>query len=193
MSPIVALLPPFPGKRLLRCPSESGFTVIELVMTVAILTVLLTIAAPSLSALVREQRIKSATFDLYASLIFARSEAIKRNRFVAICAMNADGSGCQNSSDWARGWIVFEDEDGNGFPAAVADILKRQDAIADLSVTGTASNVTYQRDGRLRADVADFVVSSPVDSSVAMRCVRVHLSGQPNVRVDADKSTAGCQ
>ena len=86
--------------------------------------------------LVRDQRVKTATADLYASLILARSEAITRNRIVAMCAMTDDGWGCQNSPDWARGWIVFLDP-GTGVPGATTDILKRQDKYADVTLTGT--------------------------------------------------------
>lgn len=161
-----------------------GFTIIELMVTIVILVILISVAAPSMSDLVRDQRVKTAASEVHSTLMFARSEAIKRNQFVAVCSKNADGSGCQNSADWARGWIVFVDADGNGFPNAVADILKRQDAYPNLAISGTASNVTYQGDGRLRAAVPTFVLSSPDSSAISPRCVQLDLSGRPNVKVD---------
>ena len=175
-----------------RC--QLGFTIIELMMTVVLLGVLMTLAAPNLTNLVREQRVKTATSDLYVSLIYARSESIKRNMYVAVCAKNSDGSGCGNTTDWSKGWIVFLDADGNGYPGAVSDILKKQDAFSDLTLTGTVSNVSYQRDGRLRAAASTFVISSSVSATVVARCVSLDLSGRPNTKVDTNNNASdGCQ
>lgn len=173
---------------------SQGFTIIELMFTMVILVVLLGLAAPSMRNLVLDQRVKTVTGDVQAALIFARSEAIKRNQFVALCAKNDDGSGCQNSTDWARGWIVYLDTDGNGFPGAVSDILRSQDALTDISLSGTGSNITYQGDGRLRATPTTFVASYPGNDAVTVRCVRLDINGRPNIQVDTNKnSTDGCQ
>src|SRR5688572_2471898 len=104
------------ASRVIKIPSVSesprpslcrahGFTLIELLFVMVILAVLLSLAAPSMRNLVLDQRVKTVTSDIHAALIYARSEAIKRNQYVAVCSMNDDGSGCQNSTDWARGWI----------------------------------------------------------------------------------------
>jgi len=175
-----------------RCHAR-GFTLIELIFAVAILAILLSLGAPSMRNLVLDQRVKTVASDVHATLIYARSEAIKRNQFVAVCSMNSDGSGCENSTDWARGWIVYLDADGNGFPGAVSDVLKRQDALTDIALTGTGSNITYQGDGRLRAAATTFVASYPGNNDITARCVRLDLGGRPNIQIDTDKTTAGCQ
>ena len=173
----------------------SGFTTIELMVTLAVAAIVFAIALPSFRNMLGDQRVQAASSDLYASLIYARSEAIKRNQFVAVCAKTDDGFGCQNSTDWARGWIVFIDGDGNGFPGAVSDILKRQDTIPSVTLTGTGSNVSYQRDGRLRAAATAFVTSPlPANTSVRARCVSLDLSGRPKSMTDTDGNAAnGCQ
>src|SRR5258705_13390520 len=87
----------FRGARLSSRP-ERGFTLIEMLITITILAILLAIAVPSMIGLIRDQRVKTATFDVYATFIFARSEAIKRNANVLITP---------NATDWGGGWQVL--------------------------------------------------------------------------------------
>ena len=72
-----------------------GFTLVEVIMAITILAILLVIAVPSMTALVRDQRVKAATFDVFSAFAFARSEAIKRNANVVITP---------NAIDWGSGW-----------------------------------------------------------------------------------------
>jgi len=151
---------------------------------------------------VRDQRVKTAVGDVYAALIFARSEAIKRNVNVAVCSHNGS-SGCQNSTDWATyGWIVYLDADGNGYPGAVSDILKKQDPLPNITMTGNMAKLSYLGDGRLSAAVPGepanvrpaFVLSVSGNNVITARCVQLDLGGRPNVKVDTDKNAAnGCQ
>lgn len=162
----------------LRTAAQGGFTLIELMFSIVILVILIALAAPSLRDIVRDQRVKTATFDVYASLVFARSEAIKRNAPVAICI--AAGT------DWAGGWTVKTTD-------CTTAALKTQDAVNALNITGPASPLVYQGDGRLSA-APTFVVKSAESNSITARCVRTNLSGRPNVKVDTDKDPSnGCQ
>lgn len=148
-------------------------------MTLTIFGILSAVALPELSRLVRDQRIKTAATDVYAALIYARSEAIKRNLNVAVCA-STNGTACAASTNWATGWIVFVDADADGDPASAADILRKQDAIGGVTLTGVGTNLSYRRDGRLVAATPSFVVSG---TNVTSRCVRMDVSGRPNVQV----------
>lgn len=156
--------------------SAHGFTLIEMMISIAILAILLGIAAPSMTALIRDQRVKTATYDVYASFAFARSEAIKRNANVAITP---------NGTDWGGGWQI----------QAGGTSLKNQDAISKVSISGPVGAVTYQRDGRISGAAApSFVVKSADDSTITARCVRVDLSGRPNIKVDTNHNPSdGCQ
>ena len=73
-----------------RAAFERGFTIIEIMVVIAIMGVLLTIAAPSFVTFTATQKVKTASFDLYAAMMFARSEAIKRKVNVTVSAAGGD-------------------------------------------------------------------------------------------------------
>jgi type IV fimbrial biogenesis protein FimT len=156
--------------------NAQGFTIVELLITVTVLGILAAVALPSLGNFVRDQRVKTAISDVYASFIYARSEAIKRS---------ADVQVVPNGTDWAAGWTV---KDSGGAS------LKVQGAISGVAISGEAGTITYRRDGRLSAAIATFVLSSPDSSSVTARCLRIDPSGRPNIKVDSNGDpTDGCQ
>lgn len=154
-----------------------GFTLVELMIAIAVLGILSAVALPSLTNLVRGQRVKSATSDVFASLIYARSEAIKRAADVRIVP---------NTTDWAAGWRV-QDAGGNN--------LKIQDAIAGITVSPAAATITFRRDGRLTAvATVELILSSPDNAAITARCVRLSPSGRPNIKADSNGNPAdGCQ
>ena len=85
--------------------SPKGFTLIELMVTVAVLMTLLMVAVPSLDDNTLGKKLSSYANNLAASAYFARSEAIKRNALITLC-VSSDGTSCAASGGWQQGWIV---------------------------------------------------------------------------------------
>lgn len=153
----------------------AGFTLVELMVTLAVMAVLVTLAAPSYNSFIRNQRVKTAAFDLMSSINFARSEAIKRNGDVGI---NATG-------DWTSGWKVKFDSDDDGDIDDDDDTLREQAAHSDIDITASpnVSTITYQRTGRISGTAGLSLTICDADSSafIAKRVVSIDLSGRPNL------------
>lgn len=90
-----------------------GFTLVELMVTLAILGVLLVVAVPLASSLGNSMKLTSLSNAFISQLHLARSEAIKRNGRVAICK-SGDGRRCSPGGGWEQGWIMFSDANNNG-------------------------------------------------------------------------------
>lgn len=86
-------------------PNLRGFTLMELVMTLAVAGVLTAIALPDFTRFIVRNRIVTEANTFVASLAFARSEAIRRQEPITLCA-SSDGQTC-NSMTWQTGWIVY--------------------------------------------------------------------------------------
>ena len=148
-----------------RPDPQRGFTIIEALTVIVMIGVLLALAAPSFVTFTSGQKVKTASFDVYAALVFARSEAIKRRQNVTVTPV---------SGDWKNGWTVHTTIAGVDTP------LRNQDALTGVIFSGAAS-VVYRLDGRLTSTSSLGVLIQPehADSSIANRCIRVDLTGLP--------------
>jgi type IV fimbrial biogenesis protein FimT len=90
----------------------TGFTVLELLVTLTIAAILLTAGVPSLQQFTHRQHMKAAVGSLHNDLLLARSEAVFRNLEVVACP-GEPAAGCTGGIDWSRGWIVFGDDNGD--------------------------------------------------------------------------------
>ncbi len=105
---------------------QTGFTLTEMLITVAIIVLMLAAGVPAYQSMATSMRMSGEINSFLADMKFARSEAIKRGQPVYVCS-TSDGSTCSNntstaSSNWTTGWLVYVDNTGSGFtstPSAV--------------------------------------------------------------------------
>lgn len=130
-----------------------GFTLVELLVGLAVGAILLAIAFPGYAFLVNTSRLAAVTNDLVSAIQLARSEAVKRGTRVTVCKTDdamAAMPVCNTAANWQQGWLVFVDGGVRGVVDA-GDIVLRQQDRAPAAVVITASNfstyISYKPSG----------------------------------------------
>lgn len=126
----------------------AGFTLVELLTTLTVAAILLSVAIPSFRNLIRNNRMDSAVGSLSLDFAYARSEAIKRVRPVVLCK-TSNRTACSTTANWADGWIVYVDTNGNKALDTGEPILAaREKAAGDIQISATFTNyIAFGSDG----------------------------------------------
>jgi len=161
-----------------------GFTLLELLGTISILVILLTLAVPSFMSTMQNNRLATLSNELISLLHLARSEAIKRGVPVSICPTTDDTfSACGN--DWSNGWIVFVNPDGNGvFSNNGTETLIRAQQITNngfnFSTNPNRNIATYTPQGFADASTGNLVFSLSADGCTTnnARDITISVTGR---------------
>ncbi|MGH8478126.1 MAG: GspH/FimT family pseudopilin [Gammaproteobacteria bacterium] len=132
--------------------NASGFTLIELMVGVAVLAIALGAAVPSMSEFIQNSRLAAQTNDFLTALHLARTEAIKRNARVTLCR-SADATTCSTAAGtgWEIGWMVFADAAPFGTRANPVD--PDEDVLDSHGAAATNVSIT----ARVADTIGDFV------------------------------------
>lgn len=139
----------------------TGFTLIELLIVLAVAAILTSIALPSFQAITNTQRIKTASYEIFSSLILARSEATKANSDVTITP---------KAGGWQDGWQITNTS---------GTVIQDHPPLSGVVVNSAPANLIYKRNGRIAGTASPKFQLSISGSTAYVRCVSVSLSGLP--------------
>ncbi len=171
---------------------SSGYTLMELMVTVAIAGILLSAAIPSFTSIISSNRLTAYANELVTALNLARSEAVKRGGSVTI--RKVDTNSCtKTGSNWKDGWDVFTDVDGNG-NCDTGDVLIRTYAPLKSFFTLQGNNfsnfIRYTSSGQSNTN-GSFVICDNSDGNNApeantSRLIIVNNVGRVRIGLDAN-------
>lgn len=168
-----------------------GFSLIELLVTLSVVSILAFVAVPSIKNILKDHRLSGYTNDLVADLNYARGEAVKRASPVAICKT----SNPQNSSpacnttaadSWATGRITFVDADSDGVVDSGEQVLRIRQGLDDQNSTikgdgsaaGTANRITFKADGTSTLTAETEIALCDDRGATQKRAVAINLGGR---------------
>lgn len=155
--------------------SQRGFTLIELMVTIAIAAIILSLAIPSFTEAALGSKLRATANSLAAAATMARSEAIKRREQVVLCA-SGNGSSC--GGDWDQGWIVL---------GGSTVIMAQGAAPKGFKVNGNQSSLTFEPTG-VGSTPANFTICRATPSVGGQeRTVAISATGRATV----ERTTAG--
>lgn len=160
--------------------SESGVTLIELMVAVTVLAILVTVAVPGLQQFILLSGLRSYSNAIAVDAILARSEALKRNRTVKLC-ISTDGATCAASGAWGDGWIVVDE--------SVPTVISSHAAVKSNFLVNEATDkisLSFPPSG-IGVTTASFTVCRADPVGDQERLVQVGVSGMPLIT----KTTGG--
>lgn len=174
--------------------NASGFTLTELMVTVAMIAIVLMIGVPSFQQVIMNNRMATQANDFLGSMNLARSEAIKRGQRVALCKTANPFAAtplCTPAGAWGQGWLIFVDTNNNATLDAGEVLLKVHQGIAPstLSALSTTPNVanylSYAADGATRLIDNTFQAGTltlcPGTSGMTGRSIVVNAAGRARI------------
>jgi len=152
----------------------SGFTLVEMLMSMAVVAILLVIGIPSFRFVTNSNRIAAEINGLLGDMQYARSEAIKEGQPITVC-VSTNGTSCANgNNNWQNGWIVLN--------AATNVVLRVQTAFSSSDTfvaTNTISAVTFNREGYANGIPNGTLIAlhDSTNTSNWTRCLSINLTG----------------
>ena len=145
-----------------------GFTLVELMLTIALFAILAAVAVPNYNSFIASQRVKTAAHDLLVAAQYARSEAVKRNRPTILRSL---------SDDWNNGWEVVDSSD-------LSQPLQQWGSPAGVEIEADVTNIQLLSNGRADLISAEVIEICDLGKRVGVsrREFRIDMSGLSNVK-----------
>jgi type IV fimbrial biogenesis protein FimT len=171
-----------------------GLSLIELMMTLAVLATLIAAAAPAFGNLIQSTEAQTSRSALTTALNTARIFAASKNVHVVVCP-SSDRQYCGHTTEWQHGWLVFIDADDDGARDADEELLTvaeaQPDGVAILSTTGR-THIDYRPDGSATGSNVTFTVCDRRGSDEASALV-INNAGRVRSGKATEAAAAACE
>ena len=172
---------------------HKGFTVVELLITIVVVSILLATAVPSILQMVKNNRVTMQANKLVTSVQLGRNEAVKRGTRTTVCAANTTLDDCAGSSNWANGWIVFSNLDndstadtGTGACLETEDcIMRTSEGINNSTLTGSDNAIHFLPTGLTDNGPVTFTLTANDCEKEQERSIIVTLQGHTTIASQA--------
>ena len=156
---------------------EFGFTLLELMITMTLISLVMAIGMPSMRVFIQNDRLVTQINTMVGHLAYARSEAVTRHQPVVICA-SSNLTSC-SSTNWAEGWIVFVDADRSSDLTAGEELLRQQQAMSgDVTFTSSiGAVVSYDERGFAPNSIGTFSLCDDRGTS-EMKSISISATGR---------------
>jgi len=161
-------------------PAHRGYSLYELVMTLTLVGLVLTLGLPSFGSLVADKRLRVEADALFHAVHLARKSSIVRRHVVSLCP-SVDGQSCNPGYDWSEGWIMFANVDRDDPPQVDRNeaIIKRHSVDDRVQILANRQGFTL-RSTQLRATNGTFVICDRAGRAQPRGLV-VSYTGRPRV------------
>lgn len=145
----------------IRSLSLRGFTLIELMVAIAVLAIILVLAVPGFRQLMESQRLRAAVFDMVTDLTLARSEALKRGKDVTLKPITV--------GSWTNGWQIF---------VGTEEVSKRSPVGGGVAFVSAPGSVVFESSGRVSSSTATVKFGLKTSDASRQRCILLDPSGR---------------
>lgn len=170
-----------------------GFALIELLITLIVLSIILSLTSANLYRLLAENRLATQQNTLTAAIALARNEAIKRGQRIVVCQSEDNLTCTKASRQWHLGWIIYTDINANNQVDTAEIIIHAQQVISKSTLSfGARTRVAFHPNGyAVGASNGTFIFCDTSDSTIRTGLI-ISFSGRPRVARPDELITRSC-
>lgn len=178
-----------------------GFTLIELMVALAVVAILAMVAAPSMRTIIQNNRITTQVNSLLSDINLARSEAIKGAVNVQICTWNSTANpsnpACDGGNDWSGGRVICADRNNNGVFCDATELVRSREGLASMTLAPNAPNaaissITFDTRGQRPAGGGVDFRLCDYRGTASAKSIRITATGQASVPPPAVLPVPAC-